>query len=177
MAMLGSHRRRLAALLLGNALLLLSSPAVAQTRPTASLWVGGGFGGQLDEVPIVSVGVRVQNVGLAFYQAVSLDEIPFLDGVSADPVSGSEVDSVRGFDLLYFTGVSRHVVAYTGGGYYFEKGCSSLLLSVVQRSCEGAYKEKRFSYTGGVHFSPNLFVVGYGYHSFKGHEIMLGLRF
>ena len=165
-------------LAVGVVVALMSPVGAAQTRPTASLWVGGGVGGKLDDAPTASLGVRVQRVGVAFYASFDLEKFSDPSGGSgADPVIGREMESLRGFDLLYFTGVSRQLQAYTGGGYYFEKGCAQLSLSAGQRTCQAHYDKKHFTYTAGVHFSPGRIVIGYGYHTLKGHEIMVGLQF
>ncbi len=178
MALLRSISCRLVAAV-ALAVLALSSPvATAQTRSQASLWLGAGIGGKLDGALSVSVGVQVQGVGVVFYEALDFTEVVARDLAGAalglGPTSRRR-DYVRGFDLLYFTGLTRQVVAYTGGGYYFEKGCAVFLDSNGQ--CRTSYSEKHFAYSVGVHYSPRRFVVGYGYHTFRGHEITVGVRF
>ena len=177
-------RRGLSVVLVSSvvAVLALSCPqAVAQTkqgRPSASLWLGAGIGGKLDDAFSFSVGVRVYRTGVVFYQAVGLDNLPTPAVTGSEQVLGRERDSLRGFDLLYFNALSHSLVAYTGGGYYFERGCNRLVLTVLgERTCEGNYKKRHFSYSVGAHYSPGRIVVGYGYHGLRGHEITLGLRF
>lgn len=174
--------------ILSSALLsiaLLSSPAFAQEEKASPIAREAWFSGGYNEAASIAVGARYGLFGFEIGARDTSDDIP--DGTVDAPIphsnftdAGTRNDgNAFGMDLLLFLDLNDRFALYGGGGGYWQER-----VTLVQSNATGLFwvndrdEEFEWAYSGGVRMRVSGGVTaGVGYHSIRGVNAQVGIRF
>lgn len=158
--------------------MLFASEARAIT-PAAWLSVGGkdgntgfavGFRGQ-------ELGVEIGGINESDYSSDDVFDYPAPSSFFTD-LGEQKVDSAVGFDILGFYNPSKQVSFFGGLGLYFQEYRRIARSTALLLYTEAKDTEAEAAFSGGVQFFPSgSLMLGIGYHSIRGLNGQIGMRF
>lgn len=167
------------------AVVLLVAPAHAEEAKPRSIakeaWISGGY----NEAASIAFGARYGLFGFEIGARDTGDEIP--DGTVDAPIphsnftdAGTRNDgNAFGMDLLLFLDLNDRFALYGGGGGYWQER-----VTLVQSNATGLFwindrdDEFEWAYSGGVRARVSeKITAGVGYHSVRGVNAQVGIRF
>lgn len=130
-----------------------------------------GFRGQ-------ELGVEIGGINESDYSSDDIYDYP-VPHLNFTDLGEQKVDSAVGFDVLGFYNPSKQVSLYGGLGLYFQEYrriARSNLSALLYTEAKDTEAEAAFS--GGVQFFPSgSLMLGIGYHSIRGLNGQIGMRF
>lgn len=126
----------------------------------------------------VDLGIEIGGINESDYSSSDMYDYPVPHTDFTD-LGRQKVDSAIGFDVLGFYNASKRLSFFGGLGVYFqeyrrvaESNLSFLLYTESQET------EAEAAFSGGIQFFPsNALVLGIGYHSIRGINGQIGVRF
>lgn len=128
----------------------------------------------------VDLGIEIGGINDSDYSSSDMYDyqIPFIDQYTID-LGKHKVDSAIGFDVLGFYNASKRLSFFGGLGLYFQEyrrimldDWTGLLYTESQET------EAEAAFSGGIQFFPSsALVLGIGYHSIRGINGQIGIRF